>query len=79
MDSSDGRKPPDSTTLTPRQTEVLAALRDGLSEIQIALRLQISSNTVHTHVRSIYSRLRVGTRAQLLSLWARPATASDLF
>lgn len=48
--------------LTPRQWEVLARLREGLSNEQIALRLGISVDGVKFHVAEILSKLGVGSR-----------------
>ena len=57
--------------LTPRQREILEGLLSGESEKQVALRLGISIHTVHEHVKTIYQRLGVSSRAELLSLWVR--------
>jgi DNA-binding NarL/FixJ family response regulator len=48
--------------LTARETEVLRLIVDGLSYIQIAEKLIISSRTVDAHLRSIYSKLQVRSR-----------------
>jgi len=53
--------------LTPAQRRVHALLLEGLSELQIARQLNVSANTVHTHVKAVYRQLDVNTRAQLLS------------
>ncbi len=52
--------------LTLRQRQVLGELLNGLAEKQIAARLGISHHTVHAHVKSIYQRLNVSSRAELL-------------
>lgn len=49
--------------LTPRELEVLALLVEGLTNKQIAERLVMSSHTVHSHVRTIFSKLHVSSRA----------------
>jgi LuxR family maltose regulon positive regulatory protein len=56
----------DRPGLTERETEIVELLRDGLSERQIADRLYISFNTVHTHVRSAYRKLGVASRPEAL-------------
>jgi DNA-binding NarL/FixJ family response regulator len=49
--------------LTPREMEVLRLLAHGLTSAQIAERLFIGLVTVNSHVRSIYSKLEVTSRA----------------
>ncbi len=48
--------------LTPRQREILAHVGAGLTDIQIAERLEISRATVRKHLEQIYERLDVHTR-----------------
>jgi DNA-binding CsgD family transcriptional regulator len=55
-------RPPYPDVLTPRQWEVLALLREGLSNEQIALRLGISVDGVKFHVSEILSKLGVTSR-----------------
>ena len=55
-------RPPYPDVLTPRQWQVLALLREGLSNEQIALRLGISVDGVKFHVSEILSKLGVGSR-----------------
>ena len=49
--------------LTAREMEVLRLVAQGLTSAQIAEQLVISLLTVNTHVRSIYSKLGVTSRA----------------
>jgi predicted ATPase/DNA-binding CsgD family transcriptional regulator len=49
--------------LTPREVEILRLLAQGLTSAQIAERLVIGVVTVNFHVRSIYSKLEVASRA----------------
>lgn len=51
--------------LTPREVEVLALLRDGLSNVAISRRLVISERTVDHHVSSILGKLGVRSRNDL--------------
>ena len=51
-------------TLTPRETEALEMLAEGLSNKQIAARLNISEHTAKFHVNSILSKLHAGTRTE---------------
>jgi DNA-binding NarL/FixJ family response regulator len=48
-------------TLTPRERDVLSCLADGLGRAEAAARLQVSTNTVRTHVQSILSKLGVNS------------------
>ena len=67
-------------TLTERELRVLRLLTSDLSERDIGRELYVSHNTVHSHVRSIYRKLGVSSRAHALErtrelrLLARPAT-----
>jgi len=50
--------------LTPRETETLEMLAEGLSNKQIAARLHISEHTAKFHVNSILGKLGAGTRTE---------------
>ncbi|MEU7501247.1 response regulator transcription factor [Streptomyces griseofuscus] len=50
-------------TLTPRERDILAQLAHGLPNHAIARALFISEATVKTHLRRIYDKLGVDTRA----------------
>ena len=55
---------------------MLAVLAEGLSKRQAADRLFLSFNTVHSHVRAIYRKLDVNSRADAL-MRAREAGLID--
>jgi DNA-binding CsgD family transcriptional regulator len=59
--------------LTAREADVLALLRDGLSNAAIAERLYISPKTVDHHVSSILAKLGVRTRQEAARHGAAPA------
>ena len=61
--------------LTPREGDVLLLLRQGRSNAQIALALQIGVETVRTHARSVYRKLGVASRRALTALPAPPPPA----
>ena len=50
--------------LSPREREVVSHLARGCSYAQIADRLDISENTLKTHIKRIYSKLKVHNRTQ---------------
>lgn len=57
--------------LTPRETEILALLADGLSNKEIAARLDISDHTVKFHVASLLGKLGAATRTEAVSIGLR--------
>jgi DNA-binding NarL/FixJ family response regulator len=50
--------------LSEREMEVLECMVEGATTVQMAARLFISENTVKTHVRHIFEKLEVSTRAE---------------
>jgi pSer/pThr/pTyr-binding forkhead associated (FHA) protein len=57
----------DKLPLSPAERRVLDSLLLGLSEKEVATRLDISPNTVHCHVGKIYKAVGVCSRAELLA------------
>ena len=57
--------------LTKRELEVLALLARGRNNKNIALRLSISETTVKSHLRSVFSKLRVLSRTQAIAVAIR--------
>ncbi|HEV8178380.1 MAG TPA: response regulator transcription factor [Gemmatimonadales bacterium] len=57
--------------LTPRQTEILQMMAEGVPESQIAEKLTLSPNTLRTHVQNILTRLSVHTKVQALAVAIR--------
>ena len=57
--------------LSAREKEVLQNLVEGLSEKQVAHRLGLSPDTVHTYVKRLYDKLKVNSRGELLSRAAK--------
>jgi DNA-binding NarL/FixJ family response regulator len=58
------REPAPSVELGERKREIIAMLARGLSYDQIGLALDISINTVRSHVRDIYEVLEVSTKVE---------------
>lgn len=59
--------------LSDAERRVLHPLLDGLSEKEVAFRLELSPNTVHHHVQAIYRAFKVSSRAELLAFFLRAA------
>ena len=54
-------------SLTPAQQRVYDGFLEGLSEKEVATRLQIAITTVHDHAKAIYKTFSVTSRAELLT------------
>jgi len=53
--------------LTPREGEVLRLIGEGLSNREIADRLQVGEATIKTHVNHLFSKTGVRDRAQAVT------------
>jgi len=51
--------------MTPRESEVIALIGEGLSNKEIAQRLEIATHTVKSHVRNVMEKLALHTRLQI--------------
>ncbi len=60
---------PGPAGLTPREVEVLGLVARGLTNRQIASRLQVTPKTASNHVEHVYLKIAVNTRAAA-TLWA---------
>lgn len=56
--------------LTKMENQIALLLKDGLSNTKIADKLDISINTVKTHIKSIYIKLGVNDRVSFINLFA---------
>lgn len=57
--------------LSPREQSVLDCLAKGLAYKQIADQLDISINTIRTHLRHIYEKLHVQSRTEAVAKYLR--------
>jgi DNA-binding NarL/FixJ family response regulator len=57
--------------LSPRETEVLALVTEGLINREIGERLHIAENTVKNHLRNILDKLHLNNRAQAAAFAVR--------
>jgi DNA-binding NarL/FixJ family response regulator len=53
--------------LSPREIEILPLLADGLRYKEIADELNVSIETIRTHVRNMYIKLEVSSRTDALN------------
>lgn len=52
--------------LTPREIQIVTLLQQGASYKEVAQRLFVSIDTVKYHIRNIYTKLQVNTKAELM-------------
>jgi two-component system nitrate/nitrite response regulator NarL len=57
--------------LTAREKEIIALISEGLSNKEIAARLQIATHTVKSHVHNILEKLALGSRLQIAAFARR--------
>jgi DNA-binding NarL/FixJ family response regulator len=66
-----GNSPEPTENLSQREQEVLNYLAKGFLYKEIAEKLGISYETVHTYVRRIYEKLQVRTRTEAVAIFLR--------
>ena len=60
-------RPAPAADLTAREREVVRGIEEGLSYQRIADRLFLSIDTVRSHIRQVYRKLEVNSRAELVA------------
>lgn len=53
--------------LTPKEKEIVVGLVDGLSYKMIADRMDISIDTIRFHIKNIYKKLQVNSKAEVIT------------
>ena len=64
-------RPSSRSELSPRQRQIWQGIAEGMPNIEIAERLQISLNTTKAHVRELLQRLGVRNRTEAATLYFR--------
>jgi predicted ATPase/DNA-binding CsgD family transcriptional regulator len=68
VNATDGRlDDPLVEPLTPRESEILGLLDQGLSAPEMAEKLTLGLSTVKTHIQHVYSKLRVNGKRQAIT------------
>lgn len=65
----------EAVRMTRREREVIELIGEGLSNKEIAQRLNIATHTVKSHVRNVMEKLALHTRLQIAAYSHREATA----
>ena len=56
--------------LSPREVEVFRLVAEGMTDAEIAEKLFLSRRTVSAHLRSVYNKIGIGSRAAA-AVWAK--------
>ncbi len=78
MSAQDNLSRPEIKLLSPAQQRVLYELLEGSSEKDVAAKLNLSPHTIHNHVREIYSRFSVHSRAELMAKYFSDKDGNDV-
>ena len=80
--AEDSLKRPNPQHFTRRETEILGLISLGYTDKAVALSLGISGKTVETHLRRVFLRLGIHSRAAAIAVWLssyrEPETGSDV-
>lgn len=67
----------ESVRMTPREREVINLIAEGLSNKEIAGRLNLATHTVKSHVRNVMEKLTLHTRLQIAAYAHRDGTSQS--
>lgn len=65
----DGFKKPKMPNLSKREQEIVQGILDGFSYQQIGDKHFVTIDTVRTHIKNIYKKLQINSKAQLFNLF----------
>lgn len=63
--------------MTRREREIIGLIAEGLSNKEIAQRLNIAAHTVKSHVRNVMEKLTLHTRLQIAAFARREGTGVE--
>lgn len=63
--------------LTPVEQEIVRLLVEGRSEKEVGTSLHLGQHSVHSHVKRVYQRLGISSRAELVSWYLRGAPSQQ--
>jgi ATP/maltotriose-dependent transcriptional regulator MalT len=66
-----GKRPPTEKRLTAREIQILRLVAEGLSDREVAARLDLSEHTVHRHVTNILTKTGLPSRAAAVAYAAK--------
>jgi DNA-binding CsgD family transcriptional regulator len=67
----------DIFSLTRRESEIAALLREGVTPANIGKKLSVSIATVYRHIANLHSKLRVSNRQELIVKLLRPPLGTE--
>jgi DNA-binding NarL/FixJ family response regulator len=67
---SAGQTPAKRSLLSPQEQRILPHVAGGLTNKEIAQRLDLSEKTVKNYLANIYSKLQIGRRSQVAAMYA---------
>ena len=54
--------------LTQKELDILNFIRSGITRLEISIKLNISNNTVKTHISNIYNKLNATNNAHAIDI-----------
>lgn len=60
-----------TVNLTPRETECLRLVAQGFSNKEIAVKMDVTADTVHAHLKSVFEKLHVRSRVEAAAVFLK--------